>query len=1301
MVEEAPFEEQTFGRYRLLSRLGEGGMAEVFKAKSFGVEGFEKIIVIKRILPRLAHYKAFIDMFIREAKVTVRLSHANIVQVFDLGKVDSHNGGGLPSYYMAMEYVAGIDLATLLEKSRSTGLKLPSGLAIYVTSEIAKGLDHAHRRCDEHNQPLGIVHRDVSPQNVLLSWEGEVKVTDFGIAKARDSLEGNTDSQVRTIKGKYSYMSPEQARGDDLDRRSDLFSLGTLLYEILAGVNPFRAAEPTETLRRIRDAEFPPLALIIPDLPTPLTELVTLAMAPAPDQRFEDAARMYEALLTYSYQAGARFGASDLSAFLQQIRDLPSLRSTSKRQEITPVHVRTLVPRLTSEAPEPPTEELEEEESEVVQLREVTLLYMTIRQQGGDLGTFSGLLLERIAAICEYWGGRILKDLNPSHLQVLFGLEEADYRDTERCTQAALSALRTSTDTYAQLSASAQIGRVRVHSSGAPIPEDIAELAEQTRRLPSHSPGRLILSRDTAKQVRGLFLLEEQGGVFIVKDHRPVQEVYGKFLGRREELASLGTILGHASRRQLQMISLVGSAGMGKTRLLHEMDRRLRRGNFNVGVYIAPCSPRGQKIPFSGVATMLQVLCGVQEGDSPEKIRLIAPSLRALGLLDDEIDTVLSHLGVTDLHPEGSQTLRSAFIKTLLRLAEDRVHVFAWDNAQWLDEASSKLLDTSLRRLTSARIALAFASREDLGPLLQSAQTKHTFVLEDLPQAEAVQLISARLGVNEVPAALIDFCTRRAGGHPLFLEEILRDLIDSGTIIVQDSIATIVNLERETPVPRPLRAVMTSRVERLSPHEQELLQAAAVLGETFEGPIVEAMIGSADGLQSLEHHEVIHGSSSSSFTFISPLLRDVVLEAIPTETRQQLHAKAAASLIQTGGTSERIAEHLQEAGKQQEAGELLARSCERHTSSGQHEVAVVEGLQALTLLDPTETPLHDWIKLLGALAGALDRIRVAPNAPALLLQTLDNITSRATIHEEVAIRIEVSRALGALSCFDAAQKVLNQAPMDGLPAEQLQKILLAQAEIYFRQGDFRRCREIVVSIDLTGITSDQLQRTMLLQGQTYAISTERDRVLALIEQIPLEEGPIYAAQIEKLRALAHFFARDFTESAAASERGANLARQGGLPFEVALHLHNLGDVLLHLGDYPRAYAALQQSLSLCEQHHEERLAQQNRMYLGYLDARRGLPGGETLLRDAIEQAQYKGYIWDEINGKYLLGRLLEDMGLLRAAAIEFESCRILASSNQNALIEEECTHALSRIAQATRGSLARKQAVSLCSCTVV
>src|SRR3954454_6125730 len=262
-----------YGKYQLLEQLARGGMAEVFKAKAHGVEGFEKILVIKRILPELSQNPRFVEMFINEAKIAVTLSHANIVQVFDLGQAQN-------TYFIAMEYVSGMDLATTLKLASKSGRRLSPELAVYIVSELVKGLDYAHRRRDADQRPLNLVHRDVSPQNVLLSNEGEVKLTDFGIAKARTVAQAVTD--VGIVKGKYAYMAPEQILGKSVDARADVFAAGVLLYEALAGVNPFQTGSNYDTLERIRAGDVTPIEQLVPDVPAEVARVVRTSMAYEP-----------------------------------------------------------------------------------------------------------------------------------------------------------------------------------------------------------------------------------------------------------------------------------------------------------------------------------------------------------------------------------------------------------------------------------------------------------------------------------------------------------------------------------------------------------------------------------------------------------------------------------------------------------------------------------------------------------------------------------------------------------------------------------------------------------------------------------------------------------------------------------------------------------------------------------------------------------------------------------------------------------------------------------------------------------
>jgi len=199
---------ESFGQYILLERVASGGMAELFKAKKIGIEGFERVLAIKRILPHMSSDEEFIDMFIAEAKLVARLSHKNIAQVYDFGKIGQN-------YFIAMEYIRGKDLRGIFKRCEEKNIKLPVAIAVFIAKEVASALSYAHRQKDSTGRNLNIIHRDVSPQNILISYEGEVKVVDFGIAKAGSHSKTTTG----VLKGKLSYMSPEQAWGKPIDNR--------------------------------------------------------------------------------------------------------------------------------------------------------------------------------------------------------------------------------------------------------------------------------------------------------------------------------------------------------------------------------------------------------------------------------------------------------------------------------------------------------------------------------------------------------------------------------------------------------------------------------------------------------------------------------------------------------------------------------------------------------------------------------------------------------------------------------------------------------------------------------------------------------------------------------------------------------------------------------------------------------------------------------------------------------------------------------------------------------------------------
>jgi serine/threonine protein kinase len=298
-----------FGQYTLLERIAVGGMAELWKARMRGVEGFQKTVAIKKILSHMTDNSEFIDMFVDEAKLAAQLSHPNIVHIYDLGRINR-------DYYIAMEYVDGKDLRSLLNAARRRHLPLPPGLALLIAARLAGALDYAHRMRDFEGKEMNLVHRDVSPQNVLLTYEGDVKLCDFGIAKA---VSKASHTQMGALKGKLQYMSPEQAWGRPVDSRSDIFSLGAVLFEMLTGERLFSGDSEMSVLEAVRQARVRLPRQIDPALPAEADEIVARALAVEPQNRFASAGEMgqrIEALLRHMTPTPTH---SDLAAYIRQV----------------------------------------------------------------------------------------------------------------------------------------------------------------------------------------------------------------------------------------------------------------------------------------------------------------------------------------------------------------------------------------------------------------------------------------------------------------------------------------------------------------------------------------------------------------------------------------------------------------------------------------------------------------------------------------------------------------------------------------------------------------------------------------------------------------------------------------------------------------------------------------------------------------------------------------------------------------------------------------------------------------------
>ncbi len=330
-------ETQTLGKYILKRHLATGGMAEIWLAEQSGPGGFQRELVIKRILPHLASDPDFTQMFLDEAHLVAQLNHPQIAQIFELGQIDGH-------YFIAMEFLDGIDVEQLINLAKGSGIQLPLNIACKVISDILLALDYAHEFTGKDGQPYHLVHRDISPQNVLISNDGVIKLVDFGVAKA---VSNRSKTEPGGVKGKFAYMAPEQIQSKDVDRRADLFAVGLLLFETLTLSRPF--GDDLQAVTGIMSLDPPDARTFRSDIPETLVTVIGKALQKDRDDRYFDANEMLRDISNSMLSVGGMVTDRDVSAYIRRLQGLPELR-TSKTDIPTPYS-----PREETQVPGPRT----------------------------------------------------------------------------------------------------------------------------------------------------------------------------------------------------------------------------------------------------------------------------------------------------------------------------------------------------------------------------------------------------------------------------------------------------------------------------------------------------------------------------------------------------------------------------------------------------------------------------------------------------------------------------------------------------------------------------------------------------------------------------------------------------------------------------------------------------------------------------------------------------------------------------------------------------------------------------------
>ena len=1110
-------------------------MTEVIEAKRAGVEGFEKRLVIKRLWPEYMKSQSLVRAWVERAKEAVRLSHANIAHVLDIGRVESASG---PSLYVATERVMGLSTFSLLDHARRTRQQLPVELCLHIAAETAKALDHAHRRRDAELKRLRITHGDLTARNVLVSWDGEVKVTDFRLGRSWFDAYPEWRSSPVPFERKLSYLSPELVRGGEPTEFSDQFSLGVLLFELLTGRGPFTAGTVGEMLERIRETQRPGLRSQRGDVSEGVAAIVARLLDSDPAGRYPSAAAAYEELVAQSYKLGMRFGPADLAAWLNQLQD--SGASAAAAEELT-----TDVDASFSHEPTP----------------------TAVRKKADEPGV------------------------------------SGESRDSD---------------------------------SDADSGAGEAPMSSRLR------------GADT------------------------------RLVGREEELRELGWALNRAVGGSVQVTGLIGEAGVGKTRLLREMVRRMRRGVIDVGYHVAVCPSGGTELPNSALGVMLRALCGLDGPNERLRADQAVQRLRELGLSSSERRAVLAELGA-DASPNRRARLRRALSAIADGLCRDRPTVLIWDNAHEMDALSAELLSSVVTRGELNRKLLIVLAGRRAGEMAFEALPGYRHIsLEVLADEDQERFIREQLGAQVVTVELLDVVRDHAGGNPLFIEVFLREALESSAIGIDGGDAVLLS-RRTLPEPRTLRDLLTRRVARLPALDAATLDAASVLGAPLSRVVLAAVLDvpPAELEQSLSR--LIESGllrDAEELAFPTRLIAEVTIAKLAPREHERLHRLAARAYLGNKTASHadlrRVAIHLAEAGDYARASEFFASSGLAGLADGRLEQAVSDLSRALELgsEERTTVELAHWIS---ALARVLRHVASATRFASLLDDLVDRCSQDGALDGAARARalVDLGVCFGALDNYDRARELLDAASNAADASMDVRsEASLARAELANQQADYRSAIASLASAKDAARSS----RFLLAQAHALAGLGEAKRASQALARINAEGGPGVACEKARLQAMVSAAQGDWTGVLDRASQAAQMARGAGLIGQWSLALQLVSDAYVRSADLERAHGAAQRARFAADELGADKLLFAADCRLAFLSAaREGRTG--SALEEFIERAESVGWQSDAMHARYLAAKLDVTANPERAAAA-LKAQRDAARSFGNELLACACESSL-------------------------
>lgn len=1126
------------GPYQILDEIGKGGMAAVYRARQTSIE---RDVAIKVILKGILGDPSNIQRFQREAKLIARLEHPHILPVYDF------DGSHEPPY-IVMRYLEGGTLKDVMAQ----GL-LPLNEVAYVMTQVCAALDYAHRQ--------GITHRDIKPSNIMIDREGNAFVADFGIARTQLEDKKNGITKTGAIIGTPDYMSPEQATGaEDVDYRTDIYALGIMLFEMLTGELPFKAESGLQVLMLHMNTPAPSVLTRNPALPSDIDLVIQQALAKDRDARYQNAVEMSAAITeALGEQAKSSSSHPRLSAGTRIIHHLERVQASTEIATNSPLQHKTVV---------------------ALNVSATAYAELVADSRGAEAAQRAlQAFWQRAEEIISEQGGVIFARADNERL-ALWGSNSRREDDDEQAIRAALkiqSTLQKLGTAYLAdnedlpLNIGIHRGLVLLNSGDKSTAASASGVTiGLANRLMQNAEGIILISHDVLRQVLGIFDIQNADPIKVrgqvqkldtyqVERAKPrafrvllhgVEGIETRMIGREAEFKHLQkAFLLAVDDSETQVVSIVGDAGVGKSRLLYEFDKWGELRPEQYFLFSGRASPTMSEQSYALIRDMLSFRFEVMDDDAPAVI-LQKFEVGVSGLIgkDDETAHLLAYLCGVDVSQsphlksilgdaqESNRRARQAFIHLIKNTSEKEPVALELEDLHYADNASLDLLNDLVVTANNCHLLVLACTRPSLyehRPTWGSGQSFHSRLdlkpLDKLDSRDLVQEILQKAG--DIPKALRDLLVERAEGNPLYLEELVKMLLDDRIILKESETIWRIEAERldSLSVPMTLAGLMEARFDTLLYPEKITLQRASVLGRIFYDSALHTIDSNDDThlgnlssiLEKLIERDFIRLRETSAFAdskeyiFASAMLRDMIYERLLERQKQSYHYGAAqwlASFEHIDDYLPQIATHYEQAGELAQASHYLQRAGERLLKRGLFVDAMNLLQQALTYLPPDTSPTPKTTLLLG-LGKAASWHGDLPFAERILSEACDLAAQLNDPQKLASSLYELSLVKTALGDYIKAKSDLDQALLlvrDGGNPNLLAEVLYGLANLHFRIGNLDEGIAVGEEcLKLSKITGDEVLEMQALNRLGTLYNNASDSGLASGEKVDIETSKTY------------------------------------------------------------------------------------------------------------------------------------------------------------------------------------------------